>query len=543
MKFCVLFLVLLCLFCCSNASLDSKCTEGWTGADCRVPVCMEGCHQLHGNCTRPGECLCTPGWRGRQCNECVPRAGCQHGSCTSPDECLCNQGWSGHLCSQPVCSNNCSQAHGHCTKPGECRCEVGWWGKRCDMCFPYPGCDHGSCKEPWECVCEPGWTGMLCDTREPGGPFCEGHQGWCLNGGTCIDTGGGRNYTCSCPSLFTGQRCDYLAEPSIDHPSARTGLLSTSSHNIQVISQDTASPLGTYSITHPTTDTPEGTGSEEDPKDARRRLLQKHARISFRQPKLANSEEDSGKLPYTVVERKLLPLPVVLPRVSDIIPGGRRPAHKSNKQPTPILILGSSVPDSIQGSTQASEISGRNQINENRRFLRHQQETPGFLTETRQEPGNEPALIKVLNSQRRPILVSAYARALPRSNPLIPTSPRTQSRPRQQVVASRRPTTTPPTITLPTTPAIPKQFVTSTTRASWRGRQEVATDGRPEGLSLLPPVPSSWEIDDVEGRESVLHTYYDENVNGRVHIGDTSSVDHAAPHKEIYDAFIELKKV
>lgn len=53
------------------------------------------------------------------------------------------------------------------------RCEVGWWGERCDLCFPYPGCQHGTCNHPWQCLCEPGWSGDLCDTRE---------YGWVLGG-------------------------------------------------------------------------------------------------------------------------------------------------------------------------------------------------------------------------------------------------------------------------------------------------------------------------------------------------------------------------
>nr|XP_045585082.1 uncharacterized protein LOC123747094 [Procambarus clarkii] len=594
---------------------SQRCDEGWTGPECTSPACLAGCHPVHGNCTQPGQCLCAPGWRGRECSECIPRSGCQHGSCTTPDQCLCHPGWSGPLCSKPVCregchpshgycdlpgecrcrigwtgptceeckplpgcvhgsctkpleckcdsgwtgglcqtpvcGHNCSKVHGHCTKPGECRCDVGWWGERCDLCFPYPGCEHGTCTQPWECTCNPGWTGMLCDTRgESTGWFCERHQGWCLNGGTCIDVAGGRNYTCSCPSLFTGQRCDYLAHLAPDHHSARTGLIlpTGSRHNVHIISPDTLSSLGTYSMTQPTTGIPEDTDAdvtdEEDPKDARRRFLQKHARISFRQPKLASSEEDSDKLPFAVVERKLLPLPVVLPRVSDITRDGRRFAYKpANKQSTPIIILGLRAPENIQEKVQASETSGKNQINENRRFLRHQQESPGFVTDAvesgHQPPQEGPVLVKVLNSQRRPILVSSQARALPRSNTVSPATARTSPGTRQQPPVSSGPTNTSTTPT-PATPDTSEKPV-ATTRPFWKARQVTPTLGSSERASVFTPAPE--EVDVVEGRESVVQTYYNENVNGRVHIGDTSSVDDAAPHKEIFDAFIELKKV
>ena len=40
----------------------------------------------------------------------------------------------------------------------------------------------------------------------------------------------------------------------------------------------------------------------------------------------------------------------------------------------------------------------------------------------------------------------------------------------------------------------------------------------------------------------IAATYYEQNANGRVHIGDVSRVD-SAPALEIMDAFIELKKV
>ncbi|KAG7163913.1 jagged-1-like [Homarus americanus] len=518
-----------------------------------------------------------------------------------------------HVCSAPssptaVCAEGCSEKQGYCTKPGECRCEVGWWGERCNLCFPYPGCEHGTCEKPWECVCEAGWSGMLCDTPASGGAFCGTHRGWCLNGGTCIDVPGGRNFTCSCPSLFTGQRCDYLADLTSDAPAADPGgILSTGTrHNVRVISPDNSSPSGTYSLTQPTTsniskDTDEVTDAteevkvEEDPKDVRRRFLQKHARISFRQPKLASSEEQSSKLPYMVVERKLLPLPVVLPRVSDIIPRDQMLAHKLNKQPTPILILGDS--DNTQDNSktmryslqQQTETSGRNQISENRRFLRHQQGSPGFISSVGENrngpapPHGGPVLVKVLNSQRRPILVSAQARALPRRNPMTPATLRTHKRPRQQSQAHMKPPTT-----TTTTPSTTKTTTTTTTEPPTRPTTKPSTwpPTRPSiwpttwpsshattpifqepftftartspPSSRLPspspgtPVALPFTSADLgppedfvalEGRESIIRTYYDENANGRVHIGDISRVDDAAPHDEIFDAFIELKKV
>ena len=45
----------------------SACLPGWTGALCSVPVCKEGCDQMTGYCSQPGECLCRLGWA-----DCVP---------------------------------------------------------------------------------------------------------------------------------------------------------------------------------------------------------------------------------------------------------------------------------------------------------------------------------------------------------------------------------------------------------------------------------------------------------------------------------------
>ncbi|XP_071548021.1 uncharacterized protein [Panulirus ornatus] len=539
-----------------TANEPCVCHEGWSGPMCTRPKCREDCHPGHGYCDQPGECKCRIGWSGPTCQECKPLLGCVNGVCTKPLECRCKPGWTGPLCQTPVCAEGCNKTHGYCNKPLECRCEVGWWGEKCDMCFPYPGCKHGNCSEPWECVCHPGWTGLLCDTSNGERGFCQRHAGLCLNGGTCIDTPGGQNYTCSCPSLFTGQRCDYLADMTMDTAgtsrSRETGnIFSTGTRqNIQVILPDAPSPRGNDSLLQPMMTAPKAQGemmNQEDAKDARRRFLQKHARISFRQPKLVHSEEGSDKLPFTVVERKLLPLPVVLPRVSEIIPSKlhfTRELKPAAKQPTPILILDPGASEDNQDKMQVRnslqqtpQSSGRNHINENRRFLRHQQGSPGLLPDPddsilEDAPRARPVLVKVLNSQHRPILVSAQARVLPRPKAISPVPIRTGPRPRQRSQPQRRPATpsTFPNIEeLSTTP-------TPIEEALW---EQLTSDS-----SLSPTVTTlEHSAEETESQEDLVQTYYNENINGRVHIGDISSVDDAAPLEEIFDAFIELKKV
>lgn len=308
--------------------------------------------------------------------------------------------------------------------------------------------------------------------------------------------------------------------------------------NIQVIPPDTSSPQGNYSLLQPMMIAPKAPDkpmNQEDAKDARRRFLQKHARISFRQPKLASSDEGSGKLPFTVGERKLLPLPVVLPRVSEII----RELKPATKQPTPIFDLDPGASEDNQDKVQmrsslhqTKETSGQNQVNENRRFLRHQQGSPGLLLDSgngKEVPRARPILVKVLNSQHRPILVSAQARVLPRPNPISPATLRTGRKPRQRFHLQARPTTTSTFPTFEESSTTPRPIV--------EAPQEQLTSES----SVAPSVtPLEHPAEETESQEDLIQTYYKENINGRVHIGDISSDAH---FDEIYDAFIELKKV
>jgi hypothetical protein len=39
-----------------------RCGEGWSGEDCKVPICQQKCHH-EGNCTSPNVCTCEKGWR------------------------------------------------------------------------------------------------------------------------------------------------------------------------------------------------------------------------------------------------------------------------------------------------------------------------------------------------------------------------------------------------------------------------------------------------------------------------------------------------
>lgn len=107
-----------------------KCTEGWTGSDCTIPICQQTC-QHNGNCTHPDTCTCEKGWTGYDCSIAVCAQECNNlGSCVAPDTCKCTQwpnewrdgragggvplfrkpngdpqmtGWTGYDCSTPIC--------------------------------------------------------------------------------------------------------------------------------------------------------------------------------------------------------------------------------------------------------------------------------------------------------------------------------------------------------------------------------------------------------------------------------------------------------
>lgn len=78
----------------------------------------------------------------------------------------CPQGYQGADCTTPICLEGCHPDHGYCELPGECACKLGWTGMLCATCMTLPGCNHGSCSKPMECNCEPGWSGFLCHSRK-----------------------------------------------------------------------------------------------------------------------------------------------------------------------------------------------------------------------------------------------------------------------------------------------------------------------------------------------------------------------------------------
>ena len=41
-----------------------RCLPGWADEYCTGAARLPGCHQEHGFCERPNQCLCQSGWKG-----------------------------------------------------------------------------------------------------------------------------------------------------------------------------------------------------------------------------------------------------------------------------------------------------------------------------------------------------------------------------------------------------------------------------------------------------------------------------------------------
>jgi len=63
---------------------------GWTGTDCSMPVCMQGYYDPF--------CKMDAAPGGEGCYRCA-----NDGLCTGPDYCQCAKGWTGYDCRTPVC--------------------------------------------------------------------------------------------------------------------------------------------------------------------------------------------------------------------------------------------------------------------------------------------------------------------------------------------------------------------------------------------------------------------------------------------------------
>ncbi|XP_005742174.1 protein jagged-1b [Pundamilia nyererei] len=197
-----------------DQSGSKVCMEGWTGPECKIAVCRQGCHQTHGSCDVPGECKCQYGWKGQLCDQCMTFPGCVYGSCTEPWQCVCDVNWGGLLCDKDL--NYCG-THQPCknggtctnTEPNEyqCECQEGFRGRNCDIvehaCLSSPCMNGATCVEDqtgFSCICSEGWTGHTCTDAVK---QCD--RSPCGHGATCEEAPGG--YRCLCPPGWTGRTC------------------------------------------------------------------------------------------------------------------------------------------------------------------------------------------------------------------------------------------------------------------------------------------------------------------------------------------------
>jgi hypothetical protein len=164
---------------------------GWTGTDCSMPICVQGFFDPF--CTDLPQ---APGGEG--CYRCA-----NSGNCTAPDQCQCAEGWTGFDCRTPVCevianplirkqlktvdeekvhsfeSDPCQMlglydpefydgadyARGNCTLPNQCTCFCKWQFNP-HTCHLSGGSGRSGISNP----CNGPWQDPLVDLRNVLGP-------------------------------------------------------------------------------------------------------------------------------------------------------------------------------------------------------------------------------------------------------------------------------------------------------------------------------------------------------------------------------------
>merc|ERR1711988_1546546 len=143
---------------------------GYTGADCSMPICVQGFYDPY--CTDLPEAK-----GGEGCFRCA-----NGGNCTAPDTCTCAEGWTGYDCRTPICTvvadallreqlNTVDEERINLVENNPCNSED-WFGTEILEELDYRF-SRGNCTEPnlCACFCKVPFDQRKCDLR---GKNCEG---------------------------------------------------------------------------------------------------------------------------------------------------------------------------------------------------------------------------------------------------------------------------------------------------------------------------------------------------------------------------------